>query len=62
MWVSGGKVTTSQDGDYLISQDKRRVDKALTYDEAITKAKAVKRRHPESRVEIQYSGITVEIE
>jgi hypothetical protein len=55
-------VTTSQDGDYLISQDKRPVDKAQTYDEATTRAKAVKRRHPESRVEIQYSGITVEIE
>jgi hypothetical protein len=33
-----------------------------TYDEANTKAKAVKRRRSESRIEIQYSGITVEIE
>jgi hypothetical protein len=38
------------------------VDKAQTFDEAITKAKAVKRRHPESRVEIEYSGITAEME
>ena len=53
---------TSEDGDYLISQDKRPVDKAQTYDEATTRAKAVKRRHPKSQVEIQYSGITVEIE
>jgi hypothetical protein len=59
--VAGGKVTTSQDRD-LISQDKRPVDKAQTYDEAITKTKVAKRRHPESRVELQYSGITVEIE
>jgi len=62
VWVAGGKVTTSQDGSYLISQDKQPVDKAQTYDEAISKAKVVKRRHPESRVEIEYSGITVEME
>jgi hypothetical protein len=60
--VAGGEVTTSQKGDYLISQDKRPVDEAQTYEEATTKAKAIKRLHPESRVEIQYSGITVEID
>ena len=46
--LAGIKVMTSQDGDYLISQDNRPVDKAQTYDEATTRAKAVKRRHPEN--------------
>jgi len=55
-------VTTSESSDYLISQDKRPIATARTYDEATTKARDVKRRHPESRVEIQYSGITVEID
>ena len=60
--VAGGEVTTSQKGDYLISQDKRPVEKAQTYDEATTKAKAIKPRYLQSRVEIQYRGITVEID
>ena len=41
---------TSQDGDYLISQDNRPVDKAQTYDEATTRAKAVKRCHPDQEL------------
>jgi hypothetical protein len=45
------RVTTPQYRDYL-------VDKALTYDDAITKAKVIKPPSPRSRVEIQYSGIT----
>jgi hypothetical protein len=33
----------------------------LTYDEATRKGKVVKLRHPEAKVEIQYSGVTVEL-
>ena len=47
--------------EYVILQDERLIEKAQTYDEATRKGKVVKRRHPEAKVEIQYSGVTVEL-
>ena len=47
--------------EYIIWQDERLLEKAQTYDEATRKGKGVKLRHPEAKVEIQYSGVTVEL-
>jgi hypothetical protein len=47
--------------EYIIWQDERLLEKAQTYDEATRKGKGVKLRHPEAKVEIQYSGVTVEV-
>jgi hypothetical protein len=47
--------------EYIIWQDERLLEKARTYDEATRKGKTVKLRHPEAKVEIQYSGVTVEL-
>jgi len=47
--------------EYVILQDERVIEKAGTYDEATRKGKVVKRCHPEAKVEIQYSGVTVEL-
>ena len=47
--------------EYIILQDERLIEKAQNYDEATRKGKVVKRRHPEAKVEIQYSGIIVEL-
>jgi hypothetical protein len=47
--------------EYIIWQDERPLEKARTYDEATRKGKVVKFRHPEAKVEIQYSGVTVEL-
>ena len=47
--------------EYIIWQDQRFLEKARTYDEATRKGKVVKLRHPETKVEIQYSGVTVEL-
>jgi hypothetical protein len=47
--------------EYIILQDERLIEKAQTYDEATRKSKIVKHRHPEAKVEIQYSGVTVEL-
>ncbi len=47
--------------EYTIWQDERPLEKAQTYDEATRKGKVVKRRHPEAKVEIQYSSVTVEL-
>jgi hypothetical protein len=44
-----------------ISFCKTSASKAQTYDEATRKGKVVKRRHPEAKVEIQYSGVIVEL-
>jgi hypothetical protein len=47
--------------DYIIWQDQRLLETARTYDEATRKGKGLKLRHPEAKVEIQYSGVTVEL-
>jgi hypothetical protein len=47
--------------EYFIWQDQRLLEKARTYDEATRKGKVIKLRHPETKVEIQYSGVTVEL-
>ena len=46
---------------YIIWQDERLIETAQTYDEATRKGKVVKCRHPEAKVEIQYSGVIVEL-
>jgi hypothetical protein len=56
-----GDVIPGRSEEYIILQDERLIEKAQTYDEATTKGKVVKRRHPEAKVEIQYSGVTVEL-
>ena len=57
----GGEVIPGRGEEYIILQDRRLIEKARTYDEATRKGKVVKRRHPEAKVEIQYSGITAEL-
>ena len=47
--------------EYVILQDERLIEKAQTYDEATRKGKVAKCRHPEAKVEIQYSGVIVEL-
>jgi hypothetical protein len=57
----GGGVIPGRSERYNIWQDERLIEKAQTYDEATRKGKVVKRRHPEAKVEIQYSSVTVEM-
>ena len=57
----GGEVIPGRGEEYIILQDRRLIEKARTYDDATRKGKVVKRRHPEAKVEIQYSGITAEL-
>jgi len=59
--ASGDQVILGRSEEYIILQDERLTEKAQTYDEATRKGKVVKRRHPEAKVEIQYSGVTVEL-
>ena len=59
--ASDGEVIPGRSGEYIILQDRRLIEKARTYDEATRKGKVVKRRHPKAKVEIQYSGVTVEL-
>jgi len=59
--ASIGEVIAGSEG-YIIWQDERLIETAQNYDEATRKGKVVKRRHPEAKVEIQYSGVTVETE
>jgi hypothetical protein len=59
--AASGEVIPGGSEGYIIWQDERLIEKAQTYDEATMKGKAVKRRHPEAKVEIQYSGVTVEL-
>ena len=59
--ASGGGVIPGRSEGYNIWQDERVIEKAQTYDEATRKGKIVKRRHPEAKVEIQYSSVTVEL-
>jgi hypothetical protein len=47
--------------EYIILQDERLIEKAKNYDEATRKGKVVKRRHPSAKVEIQFSGVVVEL-
>ena len=51
----------AQNDGYVIWQDERRCETAQTYDEAARKGKAAKRRYPKAKVEIQYSGVMVEL-
>jgi hypothetical protein len=59
--ASGGGVIPGGSEGYSIWRDERVIEKAKTYDEATRKGKVVKRRHPEAKVEIQYSSVTVEL-
>jgi hypothetical protein len=59
--ASCGEVIPGRSEGYIIWQDERLIEKAQTYDEATRKGKVVKRRHPDAKVEIQYSGVTVEL-
>ena len=56
-----GEMIPGRSEEYIIWQDERLLEKARTYDEATRKGKTVKLRHPEAKVEIQYSGVTVEL-
>jgi hypothetical protein len=47
--------------EYFILQDERLIEKAQNYDEATRAGKVVKRRHPGAKVEIQFSGVVVEL-
>jgi hypothetical protein len=49
------------DDGYFIVQNERLIDKAKTYDEAMKKGKAVKHSTPQSKVEIVFDGIGMEI-
>ena len=51
----------SIDDGYLIFHKAQIVERAKTYEEAMTKGKALKRGDPQSRVEIQYDGIAIEL-
>jgi hypothetical protein len=46
---------------YFIIQDAHLVEKAMTYDDAMKKGKALKRGTPQSKVEIIFDGIAAEI-
>ena len=50
------------DDGYFIVQNERLLDKAKTYDEAMKKGKAVKHSTPQSKVEIVFDGIGMEIQ
>jgi hypothetical protein len=56
-----GEMIPGRSEEYIIWQDERLLEKARNYDEAIRKGKVVKLHHPEAKVEIQYSGVTVEL-
>jgi hypothetical protein len=56
-----GEMIPGRSEEYIIWQDERLIETAQTYDEATRKGKVVKRRHPAAKVEIQYSGVTVEL-
>jgi hypothetical protein len=56
-----GETIPEPSEEYIIWQDQRLFEKARSYDEATTKGKGVKLRHPEAKVEIQYCGVTVEL-
>ena len=55
------EIIPERSGEYIIWQDQRVLERARTYDEATRKGKVVKLRHPEAKVEIQCSGVTVEL-
>ena len=56
-----GEMIPGRSEEYIIWQDERLLGKARTYDEATRKGKTVKLRHPEAKVEIQYSSVMVEL-
>ena len=56
-----GEMIPGQSEEYFIWQDRRLLEKAQTYDEATRKGKGAKLRHPETKIEIQYSGVMVEL-
>jgi hypothetical protein len=56
-----GEMIPGRSEEYIIWQNQRLFEKARTYDEATRKGKGAKLRHPEAKVEIQYSGVTVEL-
>lgn len=51
----------SIDHGYFISQKGKIVDNAKTYEDAMSKGKALKRGNPQLRVDIQYDGIAIEL-
>jgi hypothetical protein len=57
----GDETIPERNEEYIIWQDEHLLEKAGTYDEATRKGKVVKLRHPEAKVEIQYSGVMVEL-
>jgi hypothetical protein len=59
--IARGDMILGESEEYMIWQDRRLLEKARTYDEATRKGKGAKLRHPEAKVEIQYSGVTVEL-
>jgi hypothetical protein len=59
--AASDEVIPGRSEEYIILQDESLIEKAQTYDEATRKGKVVKRRHPEAKVEIQYSGVTIEL-
>jgi hypothetical protein len=58
--ASIGEAIPGSEG-YIIWQDERLIETAQTFDEATRKGKVAKCRHPEAKVEIQYSGVIVEL-
>jgi hypothetical protein len=56
-----GEMIPGRSEEYIIWQNERLLEKARTYDEATRNGKTVKLRHPEAKVEIQYSSVTVEL-
>ena len=56
-----GEMIPGQSEEYFIWQDRRLLEKAQTYDEATRKGRGAKLRHPETKIEIQYSGVMVEL-
>jgi len=56
-----GEMIPGQSEEYMIWQDRRLLETAQTYDEATRKGKGAKLRHPETKVEIQYSDVMVEL-
>jgi hypothetical protein len=56
-----GEMIPGRSEEYIIWQDQRLFETAQTYDEATRKGKGVKLRHPEAKVEIQYSSVMVEL-
>jgi hypothetical protein len=58
--ASIGEVIPGSDG-YTSFGKTSASSRQQTYDEATRKGEVVKRRHPKAKVEIQYSGVTVEL-